>query len=260
MIRVAVFGAGGRMGAHVLDAIEASPEASVSAAIDRPGNPRAGQTLRGGIALTTDLDPALESSDVVIDFSTPEASLQLIEAARAPKLPLVIATTGFSAAEHDQIRERAREIPILISPSFSPVVHVLGKLVAEAARLLPQYEIEVLELHHSAKVDAPSGTALRLAQMAAQARGRDLAELAVYHREGHTGPRPPDAIGMQTLRAGTSTGEHTIFVAGPGERLELTHRSQSRESYAHGALQSALWLVGKAPGLYSVADVFDAPA
>jgi 4-hydroxy-tetrahydrodipicolinate reductase len=167
----------------------------------------------------------------------------------------VIGTTGFSEAERERLARAARSAPLVMAPNFSLGVHVLLELVSEAARRLPDYEIEVLELHDSRKIDAPSGTALRLGEAAAAARGRRLPDLAVYHREGETGARDPAAIGMQALRAGDSVGEHTVFLAGPGERLELTHRALSRNNFAAGAVRAAAWVHGRPPGLYTMREV-----
>jgi 4-hydroxy-tetrahydrodipicolinate reductase len=261
VIRVAVHGAAGRMGRHVIDAVLADPETTLAAAVDRAGHPAIGQGVAGGsagqahIELGSDVGAALAASDVVIDFSLPGPALALLDAAAARKLPVVIATTGFDSDQRRTIEAASERMPLVLSPNYSPGIGVLLDLVQRAVRALPDYEIEVLELHHSAKVDAPSGTALRLAEEAASARGEQLADVAVYHREGQTGPRPRRSIGMQTLRAGSSPGEHTVFIAGPGERLELTHRAQSREGFATGAVRAARWLVGRAPGLYTLRDV-----
>lgn len=263
MIRVAVHGAGGRMGRHVIDAVLADRDTTLVAAVDRADHPALGRAVadarsgRAAVPLSADVQSALSASDVVIDFSLPAPTIALLEAAAPRKVPVVIATTGFDATQRHAIDVASAHAPIVLSPSYSLGIAVLLDLVHRAARALPDYEIEVLELHHSEKVDAPSGTALRLAEEAASARGQALGEVAVYHREGHTGPRGKGSIGMQTLRAGSSPGEHTVFLAGQGERLELTHRAQSREGFATGAVRAAKWLVGRAPGLYTMRDVLD---
>ncbi len=255
MTRVAVVGAAGRMGGHVLRAVEAAEDLTVGAALDAPDHPDRGKEVSPGVALGSDLAEALAACDVAIDFSLPASTLALVAQAAAAGVPCVVATTGFEPEEIERIRSAAERIPIVMAPNFSVGINVLIGLVAEAARRLEGYEIEVLELHHSRKVDAPSGTALRLGEAAAEARGTRLAERAVFHREGHTGPRPRDAIGMQSLRAGDSVGEHTVYLAGPGERLELTHRALSRDNFAAGALRAARWVLGRPPGLYSMLDV-----
>ena len=261
MIRVGVHGAGGRMGRHVLDAVIADPACCVAAAVDRPGHPGAGQVLvpespgQPEVVLTDELAPALATCDVVIDFSLPEPALAMLDLTSAHKVATVVATTGFDEPAKRRIARAAEQIGVVFAPNYSIGIAVLTDLVRAAAQALPGYDVEVLELHHTAKVDAPSGTALRLAEEAADARGQKLADVAVYHREGRTGPREVGTIGMQTLRAGSSPGEHTIFLAGPGERLELTHRAQSREGFATGSVRAARWLVGRAPGLYDLRDV-----
>ncbi len=257
MIAVLVTGAGGRMGGHVLRAVERTAGVRVAVALERPGHPELGREISPGVKLSAELEPALDSAQVAIDFSVPESTLALVDAAARKSVPLVLATTGFGSEDMHRIREAARRIPIVMAANFSLGINVLLDLVAEAARRLEGYEIEVLELHHSQKVDAPSGTALALARAAAEARGQNLEGTAVYHREGRIGDRPPEAIGIQALRAGDSVGEHTVYLAGPGERVELSHRALSRENFAVGAVRAARWVVGRPPGLYAMSDVLD---
>ena len=213
---------------------------------------RAYRLLTEQVGMASELAAALERAEVAIDFSTPESTAALVAEAVPKGVALVIATTGFSPEALAQIQAASTKIPVVMAPNFSLGVHILLELVAEASRRLQDYEIEVLELHHSRKADAPSGTALRLARVAAEARGVDLDQKAVYHREGQTGPRPADAIGIQTLRAGDSVGEHTVYFAGPGERLELSHRALSRDNFAAGAIRATRWIVGKPPRLYTL--------
>lgn len=257
MIPVCVIGAGGRMGAHVLRAVEADDELSVGGALDRAGHPDLGKEVSPGVALCADPATALEACRVTIDFSTPEATLAALREATPRGVASVIATTGFDAEALVEVAEAAKRAPIVMAANYSLGINALLALVEQAARALPDYEIEVLEMHHSGKVDAPSGTALRLAEAAASARGLVLDDVARYHREGHTGPRPPDEIGLQTLRGGDVVGEHTVFLLGPGERLELTHRALSRENFAAGAVRAARWVTGRANGLYEMSDVLD---
>lgn len=256
MIRTGVVGAGGRMGAQVLRAVEAAADMEVAATLEAAGHPDLGKEVSPGIELSADLDALVERSEVAIDFSLPASTLRLCAAASARGVGLVIATTGFDAQGLAQIEAAAARIPIVMAANFSLGIHVLLGLVARAAKLLEGYEIDVLELHHDQKIDAPSGTARRLAAAAAEARGQQLERVAVYHREGVTGVRDPKAIGLQALRLGDSVGEHTVYLAGPGERIELTHRALSRTNFASGALTAARWLPGRSPGLYSMADVF----
>ncbi len=243
------------MGVQVRAAVAQDPEATLASALERSGPPELGQELAPGVRLSDDLDAGLAACDVMIDFSLPSASLALVEAAAKRERPLVIATTGFDTEQLARIGAAAKQIPILLAPTFSLGIQVLVELVELAARRLADYDLEVLELHHGAKVDAPSGTALRLAEAAAEARGQKLSEQAVFARQGHTGARRPGSIGMQTLRAGSSPGEHTVFVAGPGERIELTHRAFSREGFAGGSVRAARWLAGRPAGLYTLRDL-----
>jgi len=241
------------MGAFVLRAIAAEPGLELAAAVDAAGHPALGSEVAPGIALGSELMP--DGCDVAIDFSVPASTRALVDAALPAGLPLVIGTTGLDAAQESAIESAAGKLAIVRAGNYSLGITVLLDLVAEAAKRLPGYEIEVLEMHHNRKIDAPSGTALALARSAADARGVDLDLKAVYHREGHTGPRPPGAIGMQSLRMADVVGEHTVYLAGPGERVELSHRALSRENFAAGAARAAAWVVGRKAGLYSMRDV-----
>lgn len=253
--RVLIHGAAGRMGRALLDAVRAAPDLSLAAAIDRPDHPELGREIAPGIKLGADAAAALAGCDVAIDFSSPAACAALAEVAAAARFPLVIATTGLDGALQARVQRAAERAPIVMAPNFSIGVNVLLRLVAEAARQLPDYDVDILECHHTGKVDAPSGTALALGRAVAQARGQDFDAVAVYHRQGQTGARKPGTIGMQTLRLGDSPGEHTVYFAGPGERVELGSRSLSRANFAAGACRAARWLIGKPPALYSMRDV-----
>ncbi len=255
MIRVLVSGAGGRMGGHVLDAIAADPALALGGALEASGHPRIGEELVPGVSVSDKPDTALDGVDVAIDFCLPAGTLALIDAALPRGVPLVIGTTGFDAAGEERISRAAQSLAIVREATVSLGIHVMLDLVADAVRRLPGYQIEVLELHHDRKLDAPSGTALHLAEAAAEARGVSLDDVAVYHREWQTGPHTPGAIGMQSLRLGDSVGEHTVYLGGPGERLEITHRALSRDNVAAGALRAAAWLPGRPAGLYSIRDV-----
>ena len=255
MIRIAVCGAAGRMGGHVLRAVEADPETTVVSALEARGHPRLGEAVTPDVRIGADAFAALANADVAIDFTLPEGTLRLLAAAVERKVPLVIGTTGFSPEERARLEDAARTIPIVWAANFSLGINVMLDLVAELAARLREYHAEIVELHHAAKVDAPSGTALRLAERIAEARGLDPRSALVTAREGTTGPRPPDAIGVQSLRAGDAVGEHTVLFAGPGERLEVTHRALSRDNFAAGAVRAARWIVGRPPGLYSMRNV-----
>ncbi len=255
MIRIAVNGAAGRMGGHVLRAVEQEPETEVVSALEAPGHPRLGETAAIGVQIGADLGAALANADVAIDFTLPAGSMPLVAAAAEQKVALVIGTTGFTPEEESRIEAAARAVPIVRAANFSLGVNVMLEVVAELASRLPDYHTEIVELHHAAKVDAPSGTALRLSDAIAASRGLDPKRSRVTAREGQTGARPRDVIGIQSLRAGDSAGEHTVLFAGPGERLEITHRALSRDNFAAGAVRAARWVVGRPPGLYSMRNV-----
>jgi 4-hydroxy-tetrahydrodipicolinate reductase len=255
MRRVLLVGAGGRMGQTLVRALEGERELKLAAALEHAGHARLGEEIAPGVKLQSDVRAACAQADVAIDFSLPESTLALVEAAEARGVGLVIGTTGLDVAGEARIARAAERIAIVRAANFSIGVTLLLELVAEAAKKLEGYEIDLLEMHHDRKIDAPSGTALALARAAAAARGQDLQHAAVYARHGITGKRDPNAIGIQALRIGDSVGEHTVYFAGPGERIELTHRALSRDNFAQGAVRAARWLAGRAPGLYGMRDV-----
>ena len=244
-MKVALAGAGGRMGRTLIDAVLADRELELGAAFDVA----AGQ--HGGVKITADASAAA-SCDVLIDFTRPEGTLANLKHARA----MVIGTTGFSAAQKKAIAEAAQRTPIVMAANFAVGVNAAYKLAETAARILGDgYDVEILEAHHRHKVDAPSGTALELGRVVAKALGRDLPQVARHGREGETGERPAKQIGFHAIRGGDIVGEHTVIFAGLGERVEVTVRSQSRMTYAAGALRAAKFLKNKAPGLYGMTDV-----
>jgi 4-hydroxy-tetrahydrodipicolinate reductase len=254
--RVIVVGALGRMGERVRAALAEEPGLRLGAALEAKGHPRLGEKLEGSVVVSSDVAAALRDGDVVIDFSTPASTLPLLRQAAASGSACVVGTTGFTPGELQEIVGLAAKIPIVHAPNFSVSVNVLTHLVAEAARLLgPSYDAEIVELHHAAKRDAPSGTALALAAAIAAARGEKLKEHAVLAREGDTGPRPAGAIGVQALRGGDNPGEHTVLFLGVGERLELVHRAATRDHFARGAVRAARWLLGRGPGLHDMGEV-----
>jgi 4-hydroxy-tetrahydrodipicolinate reductase len=261
MTRVLVVGAGGRMGQSLIRMLEGAEGLRLGAALEHAAHPQLGREVAHGVKLGADARAACAEADVAVDFSSHASTLALLDAAEPRRLPLVIGTTGLElAAEADaRIARAAERLAIVRAANFSIGVTVLLELVAEAARRLEGYEIDVLEMHHDQKKDAPSGTALALARSAAAARGQDLQHAGVYARHGQTGVRDPKAIGLQALRLGDSVGEHTVYFAGPGERVELAHRALSRDNFAAGALRAARWLVGRKPGLYGMRDVLTAP-
>ena len=213
-----------------------------------------------GIALriAKNLNEVIEQAQVIIDFTGPEASLGFLKEAIQHHKAMVIGTTGFTDSQRKEIEAAAKKIPIVFSSNMSVGVNVMWKLIAEAAKALgPDFDIEVLEMHHRLKKDAPSGTAMTTAEVLAEATGRNLAKDAVYARHGITGERKVNEIGIQTLRGGDVVGDHTVYFAGIGERLEITHRATSRDTFAQGALRAAQWLIGKKPGLYTMQDVLE---
>jgi 4-hydroxy-tetrahydrodipicolinate reductase len=204
----------------------------------------------------TDQRPAKGAADVWIDVSVPAATVANVEAAAAAGAAMVVGTTGLSPADKERIAAAAKTIPVVLAPNMSVGLNVVLKLVADATRMLgAAYDIEIVETHHRAKRDAPSGTALRLAEAVADASGRDLASTARYERHGDIGPRTAAEIGIQTLRGGDVFGDHTVFFLGQGDRIEITHRASSRDTFAHGAIRAALWLAEKPAGLFDMRDV-----
>ena len=251
-VRLAIAGAGGRMGQALIEAALALPEMVVAAALDVVGSPalghdageRFGRTT--GVIVSNDVPLALGVADVLIDFTRPEGTMAHVAACASAGVGVVVGTTGLSDKQKADLDAYAKSIPIVYAANMSVGVVVLLSLVEEAARKLgPDYDIEILEMHHRHKVDAPSGTALQLGTAAATGAGRGLADCAVYSREGHTGERVPGAIGFASLRGGDVVGEHTVVFASTGERVELTHRATSRQNFASGALRAALFVAGR---------------
>jgi 4-hydroxy-tetrahydrodipicolinate reductase len=252
--RVVLLGAMGKMGERVRAALVDDAALALGAALESPTHAALGSELAPGVKLSADLTAALASADVAIAFATPAATLALLRAAAERALPCVVGTTGFRADERREIEAFARRTPILLAANFSVAVNVLQHLTREAARLLgDDYDAEIVELHHVAKVDAPSGTALELARAVEQGRGAEHGR--VLAREGHTGARPRGAVGVQTLRGGDNPGEHTVMFVGRGERLELVHRAATRDHFARGAVRAAAWLRAKPAGLYEMKQV-----
>ena len=260
---VAIIGAAGRMGRTLVRMVHAEDGMRVAAAVEREDDPHVGAdagTLAGvgelGVNVEDSLDRALDVSDVCIDFTLPGPTVEHAEACRSRRRALVIGTTGLSADQRSKLEDAARDIAIMHAPNMSVGVNLCFKLLDIAARALgDSVDIEIIEAHHRNKVDAPSGTAVRMGEIIAGALGRDLADCAVYGREGHTGIRDRATIGFETIRAGDIVGEHTVMFGGEGERIELTHRTASRANFAAGALRAARWVVQRPPGLYDMQDV-----
>lgn len=253
-MKLAITGAGGRMGRALIDAARSEPGLSVAVALDMAASPAIGQSA-GDLRIGADPE-AVAAADVLIDFTRPEGTMNYLDACLAHGKPMVIGTTGFNEPQKRRIAEGARRIPIALSPNFAIGVNVVFRLAQTAAAALGDaYDVEIVEAHHRHKVDAPSGTALKLGELVAAALGRDLPSVATHGRSGDTGERPAKAIGFHAIRGGDIVGEHTVIFAGSGERVEISVRSQSRQTYAAGALRAARWLGGRTPGLYDMFDV-----
>lgn len=261
--RVAVTAACGRMGREILRAVATEPGLTLVAALERPGHEELGEdaTLlaglpRSGVALRADLDAALAGCDVVIDFSVAAAAAAVADAAAGAGAALVVGTTGLDSAALAAHDRAAARVPVVRAPNMSVGVNVILDLVARAARMLgPEFDFELFEMHHRRKVDSPSGTALRMAETVARARGAELSEVVRHGRAGTVGPRPAGEIGLHAARGGDVVGDHIAIFAGPAERIEIVHRAHGREVFARGAVRAALWTAGRAPGLYDMGDV-----
>ena len=261
-LRICVAGASGRMGQMLVDAVRASGDCVLSGALDIATSPALGQDAGAfggqstGVTITADLDVGLAGSQCLIDFTRPEGTLAHLRACVQHGVNAVIGTTGFTDAQKAEIAEAAKSIAIVMAPNMSVGVNVTLKLLEMAAKALSTgYDIEIIEAHHRNKVDAPSGTALKMGEVIADALGRDLKDCAVYAREGVTGERDPSSIGFATIRGGDIVGDHTVLFAGTGERIEVTHKSSSRATYAQGSLRAVRFLAGKPAGLYDMFDV-----
>ncbi|MEM8765954.1 MAG: 4-hydroxy-tetrahydrodipicolinate reductase [Pseudomonadota bacterium] len=262
-MRVAVTGAAGRMGKTLIELIHGSEDLSLGAAFERPDSPLlgtdAGDLVGAGtldVAVSADVNAALADFDVLIDFSVPEATLELLPILAEHGRKLVIGTTGFDAAGQAAIEAAAEATAILKAPNMSVGVNVVFKLIEIAADVLgDDVDVEVIEAHHRHKIDAPSGTAVRMGEILADTLGRDLERDAIYGRQGTTGPREDRTIGFATVRGGDIVGDHTVLYAGTGERIEITHRAQSRANFAQGALRAARFLAERESGLFDMQDV-----
>ncbi|MFA5678794.1 MAG: 4-hydroxy-tetrahydrodipicolinate reductase [Pseudomonas sp.] len=263
MRRIAVIGAAGRMGKTLIEAIQQTEGASLTAAIERPESSLIGADageLAGvgklNVNVVGDLSQVLADFDVLIDFTHPTSTLANLEICRAAGKAMVIGTTGFSEDEKQLIARAAEQVPVVFAPNFSVGVNLTLKLLDMAARVMgDEADIEIIEAHHRHKVDAPSGTALRMGEVVADALGRNLQDVAVYGREGQTGARDRNTIGFATVRAGDVVGDHTVLFATEGERVEITHKASSRMTFAKGAVRSAIWLGERNSGLFDMQDV-----
>ncbi|MFQ5466095.1 MAG: 4-hydroxy-tetrahydrodipicolinate reductase [Thermodesulfobacteriota bacterium] len=263
MLKVAVTGAAGRMGKAIIVSVNSTEGVRLAGALERQGSPAVGRdageiasTGRLGVEITDDREAAFSGADVIIDFSHPDATIKTLEGAVERGQGMVIGTTGFSQQQRETIRELAGRTRVVMAPNMSVGVNLLLKLADAASRVIgDEYDIEIIEAHHRHKKDAPSGTAIRLAEVITLALDRDLEDVAVYARKGIIGERRPEEIGIQSIRAGDIVGDHTVIFATPGERIELTHKASSRETFSKGAVRAALWLVDRPKGLYDMQDV-----
>lgn len=262
-MRIAVTGVGGRMGKALVDAIGQANGVVLTAATERPGSTLLGADAgelagigRMGVPVVGELAAVVDAFDLLIDFTTPESTLTSLTCCHQHGKRMVIGTTGLNGGQREAVQAAAADIPIVLAPNMSVGVNLCFKLLEIAAQVMgDEADIEIIEAHHRHKVDAPSGTALRLGEVVANALGRRLEEVAVYGRQGHTGPRDRKTIGFETIRAGDVVGEHWVWFATEGERVEIVHRASSRMTFARGAVRAARWLEGRAAGLYDMQDV-----
>ncbi|HBO83514.1 MAG: 4-hydroxy-tetrahydrodipicolinate reductase [Deltaproteobacteria bacterium GWC2_42_11] len=263
MIKIIVAGALGRMGTSIINVIKETEGVFLAGALEMPDHPAIGKDLseflnfgRKGVRITDDIEGIVKDADCIIDFSHPEASIDNLEIAVKDKKAIVIGTTGFSHQQRDRIKELSQKTRVVLAPNMSVGVNLLLKVISDVARVLGKdYDVEIIEAHHRLKKDAPSGTAMRIAEVIADALNRDLDKVAVYERKGIIGERKRDEIGIQTVRAGDIVGDHTIIFGGLGERLEITHRAHSRDTFARGAVRAAVWIVKQKDGIYDMQDV-----
>ena len=263
MIKAIVAGAAGRMGGRIIHMLEGSTDIVLAAAFENAGHLAVGRDVgevvglsKKNINIAASLRDVLNAGDVVIDFTHPAVSLEHLKQAAAAGTAMVIGTTGFSATELKEISELAKNTRVVLAPNMSVGVNLMFKVVADIARILSSgYDVEIVEAHHRLKKDAPSGTAMKLAQVIAEALHRNLDEVGVYKRQGMIGPRTDSEIGIQTLRAGDIVGEHTVMFGGIGERLEIIHRAHNRDNFARGAVRAAQWIGAQPQGLYDMQDV-----
>jgi len=263
MIKIAVCGAAGRMGQRIIVAVKEAEGVELSGALERPGHPLVGQDaglLAGAgeldVKISDDINAVVSGCDVFIDFTTPKVSLKNLEVCALHRKAIVIGSTGFNAEEKALAAELAKEIPVILAPNMSVGVNVCFKILKDiAATLGDDFDVEIVESHHRMKKDSPSGTAVRMGEVVAEALGRDYDKVANFHREGICGERTKDEIGMQTIRGGDIVGEHTVYFIGMGERIELTHRAHTRDMFSRGSVRAAKWVAGKQPGIYDMQDV-----
>ncbi|MFQ6067409.1 MAG: 4-hydroxy-tetrahydrodipicolinate reductase [bacterium] len=255
MLNIIVCGALGRMGKEITLKVSQTKGMKLIGAIEAPHHPSLGKEIEKGIRVIPDLEKAIGPDAVIIDFTTPQATLEHLAVAKSRKVPMVIGTTGFKDNQYEKIKEASRSIPLVLSPNMSVGINLFYKMIEEAASVLGEdFDAEIIETHHRKKADAPSGTAKKIAQIIARTKNTDLAKTGVYGRKGAR-IRSPDEIGIHAVRGGSVIGDHMVLFAGPGERLEIIHRAESRGIFAQGAILAAKFIVGKDAGLYDLQDV-----
>ncbi|MDI1472547.1 4-hydroxy-tetrahydrodipicolinate reductase [Thermodesulfovibrio sp. 1176] len=263
MIKVTVCGAAGRMGSRIIALSKDYPEIKLVGAVESKDNSRLGDDVgvvagigELGIKIVDDIEKVIDNTDIAVNFTNPEATIEHLKIVKKHKKSIVIGTTGFDNEQISLVQKASKEIPIVLSPNMSIGVNLLFKILKDVAKVLgDDYDVEIIEAHHRMKKDAPSGTAIKMAKVIAEALGRNFDEVAVYARKGIIGERTKKEIGIQTVRAGDIVGEHTVIFGGLGERIEITHKASSRDTFARGALKAVLWLYGKPAGLYDMGDV-----
>lgn len=263
MTKLVITGAAGRMGKNIITVVRETGNAEIAAAVERPGHSDIGKDAgevagsgKIGIKITDNFEKAIRHADCIIDFTFPDATMNHLNIALKHNIAMVIGTTGFSTHQREELKDAADKLRIVAAPNMSVGVNLLLRVVSDMAKVLGKdYDIEIIEAHHRTKKDAPSGTAMKFAEVLAHTLERDLDKVGVYERHGIIGERRPDEIGIQTIRAGDIVGDHTIIFGGMGERMEITHRAQSRETFARGAVRAALWVVNQPKGLYDMQDV-----
>jgi 4-hydroxy-tetrahydrodipicolinate reductase len=260
-IKTIVVGAAGKMGGRIIHILQEYPSMKLFRAIDRPDHPSIGKDIGeviglGELGVPLEGDLRKQGGDVIINFSNPQASVESMQFAHEAGLATVIGTTGLNSEQIEKVKELSKSVRCVMAPNLSVGMNVMFRIVQEIAQVLgPEYDVEILEAHHRLKRDSPSGTAVRLGELIAQATGRNFGKVGIYGRKGMVGERTKEEIGMQVIRAGDIIGEHTVLFGGIGERLEVTHRAQSRDNFARGAIRAALWVMNQPNGLYDMQDV-----
>ncbi len=257
MVKVIICGAKGRMGERLIELAMQDKELKLAGGIEAEGHSLLGLKISEDVSLTDNLRSVIKNGEVVIDFTNPKSCIEHARIVANENKKMVIGTTGFSSGELEELKDIIKDIPCVLAPNMSKGVNLLFKLVGEVAKALSNYDVEILEIHHNKKKDAPSGTANRIAEIIARDLKSDVNKVKVCGREGMLGARKKEEIGVHSVRAGDVVGEHTVFFAGEGERIELIHRAHSRDAFASGALFAAKWLIDKPKGLYNMEDVLD---